>query len=120
MPMRIANPRPKTQLRAIPKLTSKPIDIGRLRVYSVLEISKEGHVPETTAESHLIDVLRQRQGSMSDAKFAPTIGCTQTHWGRVKRGERRIGRRLGAGILARYGELWREVMDAVLPRERPG
>lgn len=69
------------------------------------------------ATSALIAALLRRQGDLSDNRFAPTIGITQPHWSRVRRGHRPVGHRMAQRILGRYPELWREVQDALFPRE---
>ncbi len=73
----------------------------------------------TDGERRLVDILRSRQRElgMLDVPFAKHIGISQGHWSLLKGGKRGIGRRVARKILERFPELWRDIQDALLPRE---
>ena len=73
----------------------------------------------TEPERHLLDILKVRQAGLHflDVPFAKEIGISQGHWSLVKSGQRNIGRRMAAKVLRRFPELWREVQEAMFPRE---
>jgi len=73
----------------------------------------------TDSERRLVQTLRTRQQQLSllDAAFAAELGISQGYWSLIKRERRRLGRRTAGRILRRFPELWREVQDAMFPRE---
>lgn len=69
--------------------------------------------------TELLNILKAKQSELHllDVSFAKEIGISQGHWSLVKNEHRGIGRRMARHILKRFPELWREVHEAMLPRE---
>lgn len=72
----------------------------------------------TEPERHLVNILKsqQQQLGMLDVPFAKHLGISQGYWSLVKREKRGIGRRTAQLVVKRFPELWREVQDAMFPR----
>lgn len=57
------------------------------------------------SQKALIEALEKKRGGMSTVDFAESIGMNASHYYRILKGERGIGRRSLERIIARYPEL---------------
>lgn len=71
----------------------------------------------TDPEHSLIAALERRRGDMTGEAFARYLGISHGHWSKVRRGVVPVGHRMAQRILGQYPELWREVQDALFPRQ---
>ena len=59
----------------------------------------------TNVSNDLLDKLNERQGKLSNYKFAERIGITPSLWQMIKNGKREVGITLLRAILKAYPEL---------------
>jgi transcriptional regulator with XRE-family HTH domain len=62
----------------------------------------------------------QRERGLSDRDFAKLLGTSSGMWNQIKNGEREMGRKLLAGVLAAFPELEQSVLQylrAAQPQE---
>lgn len=70
----------------------------------------------TNQERRLVAILaeRQAQAGLTDPAWARFLGITQSHWWRMRHGQRGIGRRVARRIVTRYPELRNDLHDVFL------
>jgi hypothetical protein len=94
------------------------ISLAIVRRYIYNRINDKEGPRVTEPERRLLEILKAKQSDLQllDVPFSRELGISQGYWSLVKNGKRNIGRRM-AGKVLRFPDLWRDVQEAMFPRE---